>query len=231
MNKTWFCYVALSIGLMLLVGADENVSAKDTKTSRAVSFGTEQKVDISVTREGDSEATVELIVGGENFSFTMPDLADGEDHTIITKDGQKIYVKTIGRGNSMFVIDGKEVKIPSFGMREMSPDGLSAMISSTHTMRFSDNISLSAHGLSEDVKTAILEAIEGILISYDVDKKVSFRDNTFGVHMLNGGTFEAKGDHTRVMFDINSKVDLIDGEGHVRVFELKVDDEEIHPDN
>ena len=146
MNKTWFSYVALSVGLMLLIGSDAQITADDKESAYAVNFGSEQNMQVFINRDGEADAKVELIINGEKHSFTLPDVADGETQVITTDDGQEITLRSIS-GNKMVLINGNEMKLPRTPPHKIAPEGLSAMISRTHQIKISDEISITAPDL------------------------------------------------------------------------------------
>ena len=219
MNKTWFSYVVLSIGLMMLAASDQYATADDKQSAHTVSFGNLQQMEVFVNKEGDEDAQVKLIIDGKTYKFTMPELKDGLDKVITTDDGKEVTIKSVS-GNNMIWIDGKEMHLPAFGKHKVAADGLSAMIGRTHQIVLSDDISVSAHGLSDDVKSAIVDAIKGVLTSYAIDKKVTFNSNKFnGLHML--GEDGISGGDGKYEFKI--KTEFKDSEG------LHIDsDEEEH---
>ena len=207
MNKTWFSYVVLSVGLMLSVTSDDKATADDKEFSHSIDFNSQQKIEVLVNRDGESDAKVEVIIDGKKHSFTLPEIEDdGTDHFITTDDGTEIKVKSIS-GNKVIWIDGNEMNLPVLGRHRVPPEGLSAMISRTHQIKISDEISISAPGVSADVKAAIVSAIEAVLTSYDIKKKVSVKDNDFDIQFLSKDSLHGK-------------------DGMIK-FEFKTDDEDI----
>ena len=185
MNKTWYCYVMLSVGLMLLATSDEDITADDKQSAHQITFGSDKNVEILVNKDGDSNAQVELLIDGETYSFVMPDGVDGEDQVITTDDGKLITIRSIS-GNKMLFLDGNQLHLPSLSNQKITTEGLSAMIGRSLHVKMNKDVSLVADGLSDDVKSAIIEAVEGVLASYNVDKKVSIRENNAGnMHFIN----------------------------------------------
>jgi len=219
MVKTWFSYVLLATGLMMLMASDKNATADDKQSFHTVSYGTEQKMEILVDQDGTEDPSVKLIINGEEYNFSMPEVTDGEDKVITTEDGKKIIIKAVS-GTRLIEIDGEEMHLPSFGKHKITADGLSAMIGRSHHLKLNNDITISANGVSEDVKSAIIDAVQGVLASYDVDKKVSFSDNRLGLHMLtkdslDGNTanfeFKIKSDfHTKATSEGGEEVIVID---------------------
>ncbi len=209
MNKTWFSYVVLSIGLMMLMASDKPTSADEEQSAHTVTFGSEQKIEIFVNKAGTGEPEVQLNVDGTEYSFTMPELTDGESRVITTEDGKEITIKSIS-GNHLVLIDGNEMNLPPFGAHHVAAEGLSAMISRTHQVKLSNEVTVSGQGLSEDVKQAIVAAIQGVLSSYDVDKKVSFSNNKFGLHVISED--EMSDGHQEYKFQFKTEHGADDGE-------------------
>ncbi|MFT5453446.1 MAG: hypothetical protein ACI9N9_002958 [Enterobacterales bacterium] len=183
MNKTWYCYVMFSVGLMLLTASDDVITADDKQSAHQITFGSEREVEIHVNKDGDSDAQVELSIDGKIYAFAMPDGIDGEDQVITTEDGKTITIKSMS-GNKMLFVDGNQLHLPSLSNQEITTEGLSAMIGRSHHVKMSNDVSLVADGLSDDVKNAIVEAVKGVLASYNVKKKVSVRENNVGMHFI-----------------------------------------------
>ena len=220
MSRTWFSYVVLAIGLMMLMASDKRATAEDKQTAHQVNFGGKQQFEIIVDKEGDENSHVKILVDGKAYNFNMPDLADGEDKVITTDDGTKIMIKSAS-GDNIIWIDGEEMQMPSFGNHNIDVEGLSAMIGRSHQLHISNDITISADGLSDDVRAAIVDAIDGVLISYDVKKKVSFRDNNFGMHMIRGDGDSENVQNYKFQFDTETS-----GEPHVNVIHKKIHVEE-----
>ena len=204
MNKTWYCYVMFSVGLMLLATSDKIITADDKQSAHQITFGSEQKIEIHVNKDGDSDPLVELSIDGKEYSFVMPDGVDGEDQVFTTDDGKTITIKSMS-GNKMLFLDGNQLHLPSLSNQKITTEGLSAMIGRAHHIKMSNDVSLVADGLSDDVKSAIVDAVKGVLASYNVDKKVSIRENNVGMHFI-------KADGT-----------TIGNAGNPGVFEFKID--------
>ena len=183
MNRTWFSYVVLAVGLMLLVASDKQASADDEKSAHTISFNTDKKIEVLINQDGDDDPQVDIVVDGKEYSFALPELSDGQDKVITTEDGKEIIIKSVS-GNKVIWIDGNQMHLPSFSDHHVTAEGLSAMIGRTHQLEIKDEVTISAHGLSDDVKSAIVDAVKGVLTSYDVDKNVSFHKNKFGLHMI-----------------------------------------------
>ena len=215
MNRTWFSYLTLAVGMMLLVASDKEATADEKKTAHTMNIGTEKQIEIFVNKDGDDDAEVKLMIDGEKYNFSMPELADGEEQVITTVSGKEITVKSVS-GNQMIWIDGKELNLPNLGKHHMDAEGLSAMIGRTHQMQVSNEVTIRANGLSEDVQKAIVDAVQGVLTSYDVDKKVSFNNNDLQLHFITedkmGGMMHDMDDsevHEKVMI-IKKKVEVIE---------------------
>ena len=183
MNRTWLSYVVLAVGMLLLVVSDKHSNADDKQTAHTMSFGTEQEMEIFVNKSGDTDTQVKLVIDGKSYEFSMPEIADGQEKVITTADGKEVTIKSVS-GNKMIWIDGNEMQLPGFGKHKMSAEGLSAMIGRTHQMKLSDGVSISGQGLSDDVKAAIVDAVKGVLISYNIDKKVTISNNNFALHVI-----------------------------------------------
>jgi len=74
--------------------------------------------------------------------------------------------------------------LPLLGKHKMHAEGLSAMIGRTHQMKMSNEVSIRANGLDDDVQAAILDAVKGVLTSYNVDKSVSINNNEMALHFI-----------------------------------------------
>ncbi len=204
MSKTWFSYTVLAIGVMLFVASDKPVTADDAQSARTVSFGTDKTMEIIVNKAGTSVPNVKVIINGDEHAFTIPELNDGEEREIITEDGQKIIIKSIS-GNNMVWIDGDEINLPPLGNTGVSPEGLSALIGRSHQIKMSNGVTISANGLSKDVEAAILEAVKGVLTSYNVDKSVSYQDQSQRLHMMR--RFGTGGEHESGNYKFEFKTD------------------------
>ncbi|MFT5520147.1 MAG: hypothetical protein ACI9IA_000735 [Enterobacterales bacterium] len=207
MNKTWYCYVMLSIGLMLLATSDKGITADDKQTAHQVTFGSDQEVEIHVNKDGNSDPQVDLSINGKMYSFAMPDGVDGEDQVITTEDGKTITIKSMS-GNKMLFVDGNQLHLPSLSNQEITTEGLSAMIGRSHHIKMSKDVSIVADGLSDDVKSAMVKAVEGVLASYNVDKKVSVRENNVGMHFISadGKTSTSTDKHKFFEFKIDGDI-------------------------
>ena len=60
------------------------------------------------------------------------------------------------------------------------------MIGRSHLLRLTDEVSITANNLSADVKAAIVDAVQGVLTSYDIDKNVSFSNKLSAIHLIGG---------------------------------------------
>lgn len=208
MNKTWYCYIMLSVGLMLLAASDKALTADDKQTAHEISFGSEQKIEIMINKDGEEDAQVKLIIDGKDYNFSMLDVVeDGEDQVITTDDGKTITIKSIS-GNKMIFVDGNQLHLPSLSNHQVTREGLSAMIGRSQHLKMNNDVSLVADGLSDDVKAAMIEAVEGVLSSYNVDKKVTFRDNNVSIRVINMDDdqnglerlkLKIEGDHKKIM--------------------------------
>ncbi len=189
MDKTWTTYLLLAIGLMIFSVSDKQISADDEKSAHAVSFGHKTKMEVFVNKEGNDESKVKVIVDGEEYNFTMPEISEGQSKTITSEDGKEITVKSVSGHNRVW-INGKELNLPAFGEHKMDEEGLSAMIGRSHQLRITDEVSITGNNLSDDVKAAIIDAVKGVLTSYDIDKKVSFSNQLTAIHMIGGEHME-----------------------------------------
>ena len=225
MNRTWFSYVMLAVGMMLLFASDKNATADEKKTAHTVSIGDTQQIEIFINKDGENNADVKVMIGGEEYNFSIPEIADGEDKVITTADGKEITIKSVS-GNKMILIDGKELNLPNLGKHHMDAEGLSAMIGRTHQMQVSNEVTIRANGLSEDVQKAIVAAVKGVLTSYDVDKKVSFNNNDLQLHFITednmGGMMHKIGDDSG-KFEIIIDSEHSDGEENVIVIKKKIE--------
>jgi len=185
MDKTWTTYLLLAIGIMLFSVADKTANADDEKSAHTVSFGHTTKMEVFVNKDGSDESEVKVLINGEEYNFTMPEISEGQSKTIMSEDGKEITVKSVS-GHNMIWIDGKELSLPAFGDHEMDDEGLSAMIGRSHQLRLTDEVSITANNLSDDVKAAIVDAVQGVLTSYDIDKKVSFSNKLSAIHLIGG---------------------------------------------
>ncbi len=225
MNRTWFSYVMLAVGMMLLVASDKEATADEKKTAHTMSYESEQQIEIFINKDGDNNADVKLIIDGEKFNFLMPEIADGENKVITTADGKEVTIKSVS-GNKMIWINGKELNLPNLGKHHMDAEGLSAMIGRTHQMQVSNEVTIRANGLSEDVQSAVIDAVKGVLTSYDVDKKVSFNNNDLQLHFITedhmgGMVHKINGDSNK--FEISIDSEHSEGDEKVMIIKKKVE--------
>ena len=210
-NKTWFSYVVLSIGLMMFMASDKHATADEEQTLHTLDTVTEQEIKVFVNKSGDANPQVDLVVDGKEYSFVIPVLADGESKVITTEDGQEITIKSFS-GNNTVLIDGNEMHLPALG-NQIHVEGLSAIIARSHQLKLTDEVTISGRGLSDEMKSAIVEAVRGVLISFGEDKKVAFSSNNYGMHVLK--QIGEPGDTVNYEFKIQTE--LSDGEKHIQI--------------
>lgn len=218
MDKTWTTYLLLAIGIMIFSVADKTANADDEKSVHTVSFGHKTKMEVFVNKEGNDESKVKVIIDGEEYNFTMPEISEGQSKTITSEDGKEITVKSVS-GHNMIWIDGKELNLPAFGEHEMDEEGLSAMIGRSHQLRLTDEVSITANNLSDDVKAAIVDAVQGVLTSYDIDKKVNFSNKLRAIHMIGGDHME----EIEILDDVDLKAN-----GATIEYKIKKGDHDAH---
>ena len=124
---------------------------------------------VNINKEDGGDATVELKVDGKDFSFSLPELEDGETREITTDDGQTVLLMKAKKGTTVN-IDGKEIMLHSFGgahagrMANVFAFGGGASIHDDNTLI------ISGGGLDEDTRARIKDAI----LAAGIDKKVMF---------------------------------------------------------
>jgi hypothetical protein len=227
MARAWFSYIVLAMGLMMLLGSDRPSVAGDKETVEAdtVVFDTKKDIQIFINKQGNDSEVIDLMVNGKKINFTLPELKDGETKTFTTADGTEIIVKSLTDSRVVWV-DGEEINLPSLhegGL--MGKEGLSSIITRVHGLSdFQKNtVTLSGHGLSEDARRAMVDAVQGVLTSYGIDKEVVFREQN-QVHVISE---DIKGFDGNLKFieggDFEIKVDKdLNGDKKIMVIENKV---------
>lgn len=178
MVRTWFSYVVLGIGLMMLMASDKTYVAEDNKTSiHTSSFGTEKDIKVFINKAGSDNPTVNLVIDGKEINFDLPELAEGESKTFTTEDGTEVIVKSVS-GNHMVWTAGEEINLPPLHFSgKHGHEGLATIISRVQDMTSmpSNLVTVSGADLPDDVVKAMVEAVQGVLTSYGVEKEVVFR--------------------------------------------------------
>lgn len=229
MIKTWVSYIVLAIGLMLLVASDRTSIAEDKhKAVHNYSFGSDKNIQVFVNKMGKDDATVDLIVNGEKIQFSLPELLEGESKTITTDDGKELKI-IAAKNNHVVWVDGDEINLPKLHMNgEAGHEGLSSIISRVHTLSdFEKNtITVSGEGIPDDAVKAIVEAAQGVLTSYGIDKEVIFRKSpkmefiTIDDMHKSGMTLDTLKDGK---FEVHIETDTdTDVHGNVMVIEKKI---------
>jgi len=145
---------------------------------------------VSINKEDDANARVDLQINGEKFEFELPELTEGESQDITTASGQSIAVSKTSKG-FIIKVDGEE--IPLFSDQKLHFDDSSksarvfAFVSANRPQNDEEMV-ISASGLDDETRTRIKEA----LMSAGIDKKVIFTDMSQGMQWLDneGGTFD-----------------------------------------
>ncbi len=228
MARAWFSYVVLAIGLMMLVASDKQSIAdsdKESVSTKVMSFGDAKDVQVFVNKMGNDDAVVELMLNGNKHSFTIPELTDGETKTFTTDDGSEVTVKAIN-GSQMVWIGGEEIKLPGLHKREIGKEGLSSVITRIHEVSdfAKDTVTISGTELSDDAKKAMVDAIQGVLVSYGIEKEVMFRDAPkFEFIHADGKKIDLSGHSFDLLNseDVDVKVEMIDGQAAENVVILK----------
>lgn len=167
MAKTWFSYTVLAIGLMMLFSSDRTFHADDVDVI-------EKEIQIFVNKQGDEQSSVSIDINGKKVDFALPELADGESKTFSLDDGTEVIVKAVSGHNKIW-IDGEQLDLPVMGMHGGS-EGLHSMITRVSPMMHfggadSDSVTIQAD-VSDDAMAALKDAVQNVLSSYGIDKKV-----------------------------------------------------------
>lgn len=155
--------------------------------------GDAKVISISVDKDDENPAQIKLKINGEELSFTLPELADGEIREFTTNEGKIVKLIKAQKGSTL-VIDGQEIQLHDFGSGMGMEQGKMAKIFALkgmggmhHGMGMGDDksIVISGGNLDEDTRQRIKQAI----MDTGVDKTVKF----MGLHKWaskDGGNFE-----------------------------------------
>ena len=133
MARVWFSYVVLAIGLMMLFASDKHTIAENKESeTKVISFSDKKDIQVFVNKQGDNDSVVDLMINGEKYSFSVPDLTDGETKVLTTEDGKEITLKAFSNKSVVFIGDD-EIPLPGLHTDSVvSTEGLSSVISRVH---------------------------------------------------------------------------------------------------
>lgn len=128
----------------------------------------EHTVMINVNKTGDANSVFDIKIDGVEDSFEISDLALGETKTFTTDSG-KVIVATKTEEGMNLTVDGKEIKLPSFGGKFGTK--LHRSMPFHHSIK--DTVQVSGVELDETQRQIILDAFAAA----GINKKVSFTNN------------------------------------------------------
>ena len=136
------------------------------------------------------------MINGEKHTFTIPELLAGQTKNLTTEDGTEITVKALDGKQVVFIGDEK-IHLPgALEHRVVGKEGLSSIITRVHEVSdfAKDTVTISGDGLSDDAKKAMVDAVQGVLVSYGIDKEVMFRTSPkFEFIQSDGGVIDLSG--------------------------------------
>jgi hypothetical protein len=203
MARTWFSYVVFAMGLMLLFASDKSSIAetKSVVTRNVMQLDDAKDIQVFVNKNGDTNEMVDIIINGEKHSFSIPELLDGETKTLTTAEGKEVTVKAFEGGKMVFV-GGEEIKLPKLHATSgLGKEGLSSIITRVHEISdFSKNsITINGNDLPEDAVKAMVDAVQGVLTSYGLEREVMYRTAPkFQFIEANGDAIELQGKHIQM---------------------------------
>ena len=213
MARAWFSYVVFAIGMMMLVASDKQSIADNKQESENVfTFADTKDVHVFVNKMGDDDAKVDVMINGKKHTFTIPELLSGQTKNLTTEDGTEITVKAL-EGKQVVFIGDEQINIPgALEHRVVGKEGLSSIITRVHEVSdfAKDTVTISGAGLSEDAKKAMVDAVQGVLVSYGIDKEVMFRKSPKFEFIQSDGK----------VIDLSTDLDLMKGKGN---FDIKVE--------
>lgn len=204
MARAWFSYVVFAMGLMLLFASDRQSIAetKEVVVDNITQLGDAKDIQIFLNKTGDENARVDILINGQKHSFALPQLVSGETQTFTTDDGQDVIVKAYDAGK-IVSINGEEIKLPSLhSQKDFGKEGLSSVITRVHEISdFSKNsVTINGNDLPDDVVKAMVDAVQGVLTSYGLDREVMYhKAPKFEFIQADGNTIELKGKHFNIM--------------------------------
>ena len=171
---------------------------------------------------GNDDAKVDIMINGKKHTFTIPELTAGETKNLTTEDGTEITVKAF-EGNQMVFIGDEEINLPgAHEHRVIGKEGLSSIITRVHEVSdfAKDSVTISGNDLSDDAKKAMVDAIQGVLVSYGIEKEVMFRESPkFEFIQSDGGTIDLSGHQFKMIESI--------GDGDVKVERLDLNSTDV----
>jgi len=147
---------------MLAMASDSNKHVNVLHTEGATS------IMVNINKENGSDAKVELKIDGKDYSFSLPELADGETREITTDDGQSVTLLKAAKGTTV-TIDGKEIMLHSLAGNHGRMANVFAF-GSGMGIHQNNTLIISGGGLDDDARARIKEAIAAA----GIDKKVIF---------------------------------------------------------
>ena len=200
MARAWFSYVVFAMGLMLLFASDKQSIAETKKvvSENIMHLGDSKDIQVFVNKNGDENAKVDILINGQKHSFSIPQIVSGETQTFTTDDGQEVTIKAYESGK-IVSINGEEIKLPSLHPHQgFGKEGLSSVITRVHEISdFSKNsVTINGNDLPDDAVKAMVDAVQGVLTSYGLDREVMYRKAPkFQFIQADGNTIDLKGKH------------------------------------
>ncbi len=176
--------ISLVSGIGMLAYAEE-----PSHKMAMIHSGDAKVISISVDKDDNDPAQIKLKINGEELSFTMPELEDGEVREFTTNEGKVVKLIKAKMGLTL-VIDGQEIQLHDFGAgiehgKIAKIFALKGMGGMHHGMGDDNSIVISGGNLDEATRQIIKQAI----MDAGVDKTVKF----MGLHnwiSKDGGNFE-----------------------------------------
>ncbi len=194
-------------GTSMFALADENEQQFSTLHAKSVS-----SIMVNIDKDQNNDATVELKIDGESYSFTLPELEQGETREIITDEGQTVVLMRPEDGISVdseqgisVNIDGKEIMLHSFDSKFRQANVFA--FSDIGAINEDKSLVISGGALDEDTRARIKDAIAAA----GIDRKVIFpaTDMNWGIE---GGAAN---------FELILDEDMLNNSDSTRVIKIK----------
>jgi len=191
-SKLIIAALSLLSGLgMLAYAGDQKLHTMDHNAETKV-------ITVSIDKENDNPAKVDVDINGEKLSFDLPDLADGETREITTNEGKIIKIIKAKNGSTI-LIDGQKIKLHAL----TGAEGMSANIFAFKGDHAIDENSLMISGVNLDEDTR--QKIEQALQDAGIEKNINFlelsnhnwmADDGSNIDIVIDSEGEDSGDHT-----------------------------------
>lgn len=213
MARAWFSYVVFAIGMMMLVASDKQSIADNKQESENIfTFTDDKDVHVFVNKMGNDDAKVDVMINGKKHTFTIPEILAGQSKSLTTDDGTEITIKALD-GKQVVFIGDEQINIPgALEHRVIGKEGLSSIITRVHEVSdfAKDTVTISGDGLSDDAKKAMVDAVQGVLLSYGLEKEVMFRKSPKFEFIQSDGA----------VIDLSKDLNIMKGKGN---FDIKVE--------